>query len=116
MRVQLDADELIEVCTYDNRRLFMKVTKLSEGVVCMDLLPRVRYLLRVEPTSRAECSLLPSALFFSYGLLVIPEEHASALVRRAVVFNMSEKAVSISANQELGAVGHPLLLPAASET
>ena len=100
MHLKLDLNELVELCTYDNRRLSIKCTKSVNGVPVLDLLPRVRYLLRANASSRTNTSR--SVLFFTQGLIVIPEEGSSTSDLRVAVLNMSEKAVRISAGSELG--------------
>ena len=99
MRLKLEANELVELCTYDNRRLSIKCTKSANGVPVLDLLPRVRYLLRVSSSPRTRAATR-SFLFFSRGLLVVPDESYKPDSRVAVL-NMSEKSVRISAGCEL---------------
>jgi len=101
MRLNLENNELVDMCTYDNRRLAMKCTKFADGLPMVDLLPRVRYCLRVHPTPARECATPPSSLFFTQGLLLIPEEAADGMVRRVVALNLSEKAIRVCAGREL---------------
>ena len=103
MRLILETNELIEMCTYDNRRLSMKCTRHYDGVPSIDLLPRVRYCLRVCPTPRSNS--LSSSLFFSHGLIVIPQESNDALAHKVIALNLSEKAMRVTAGKELSADG-----------
>ena len=98
MHLKLDLHELVELCTYDNRRLSIKCTRSVDGVPVLDLLPRVRYLLRASASSEKSRGFL----FFTQGLIVIPEEGPSASELRVAVLNMSEKAVRIRAGSDLG--------------
>ena len=52
-RLNLENGELIEMCTYDNRHLSMKCTKYHEGEPTVDLLPRIRYWLRIDAAQSA---------------------------------------------------------------
>jgi hypothetical protein len=104
MQLKLDLHELVELCTYDNRRLSVKCTRSVDGVPVLDLLPRVRYLLRASASAEKPRGLL----FFARGLIVIPEESASASELRVAVLNMSEKAVRVGAGSELGDDDGPL--------
>ena len=101
MRLALEQNELIEMCTYDNRRLSMKCTKFNEGSPSIDLLPRVRYMLRVQPMPASQCYFAPSSLFFMKGLLLIPELEIDNMVRRVVAFNISEKTIRLCAGKDL---------------
>ena len=67
----------------------------------VDLLPRVRYLLRVHPATTNECAAPLWLAFFTHGLLVLPEEGVDGLVRRVVALNLSEKAIRAQAGREL---------------
>ena len=93
--LNLQQGELIDMCTHDNRRLSIKCNKLSEGVPCVDLLPRMRYMLRInQPLPLKACSM-PAEVFFSGGLLIIPHADDDGMVTSVVAFNASEKAIRV---------------------
>lgn len=95
VRLNLEYNELIDMCTYDNRRLSMRCSKQVEGEPVVDLLPRVRYMLRIQQPILREHIVCTGAMFFTHGLIIIPEESADACVRRVAVLNLSEKAVRV---------------------
>lgn len=97
--LNLKLNDLIDMMTYDNRRLIMKCSKCVNGVPAIDLLPRVRYMLNIEAMPTAALSP-PSSLFFSQGLLVVPED-MDGTTERIAVLNMSEKAIRIVAGRQV---------------
>jgi hypothetical protein len=101
VRLNLEHNELIELCTYDNRRLSMRCTKHADGEPAVDLLPRVRYLLRVQQPTPREHIACAGSLFFTHGLVVVPEDGSDGLVRRVAVMNLSEKAVRVCNGREV---------------
>ena len=101
-RLNLENGELIEMCTYDNRHLSMKCTKYHEGEPTVDLLPRIRYWLRIDAAQSAARVRSSSQLFFNSGLIVIPEEPLDGAIQRVAVMNLSEKAVRVWRGLELG--------------
>ncbi len=95
--LNLEYNELLDMSTFDNRQLSMKCTKMHEGVPMIDLLPRVRYILRITPPVRSEDFPVASGLLFSCGLLLLPHTGARTdTVDRVVAMNLSEKAVRLA--------------------
>ncbi len=95
--LNLEYNELLDMSTFDNRQLSMKCTKMHEGSPMVDLLPRVRYILRISPAIRKEDFPVASGLLFSCGLLLLPHTGARPdTVDRVVAMNLSEKAVRLA--------------------
>lgn len=101
VRLNLEHNELVELCAYDNRRLSMRCFKYADNEPAIDLLPRVRYMLRVQPLSPQDKLARGSSLFFTHGLLILPVEEEIGLVRRVAVLNLSEKTVRVSNGREI---------------
>lgn len=95
--LNLEYNELLDMSTFDNRQLSMKCTKMHEGQPMIDLLPRVRYILRIAPSVRKAEFPVASSLLFSCGLLLLPHHGSSPdTVDRVVAMNLSEKAVRLA--------------------
>lgn len=101
VRLSLEHNELIEMCTYDNRRLSMRCTKRADDEPVVDLLPRVRYLLRVQQPTLRDNITCAGSMFFTHGLVIIPEDGSDEQVRRVAVMNLSEKAVRVCNGREI---------------
>ena len=101
VRLNLEHNELVDMCTYDNRRLSMRCTKYTDGEPVVDLLPRVRYMLRLQQPTLREHLTCAGSLFFTHGLVIVPEDGSDGLVRRVAVMNMSEKAVRVCNGREI---------------
>jgi hypothetical protein len=93
---ELEMNELVVMCTSDNRNMHAKCTKHIDGVAVIDLLPRVRYLLRITPPLPADYPSLGGILLES-GLLVMPDHGLGA----AIVMNTSDKVVRLLAGRAL---------------
>ena len=95
--LNLEYNELLDMSTFDNRQLSMKCNKLLEGQPMIDLLPRVRYILRIAPAVRKDEFPVASELLFSCGLLLLPHSgRSSGAVDRVVAMNLSEKAIRLA--------------------
>ena len=114
--LNLEYNELLDMSTFDNRQLSMKCTKLQDGQPIIDLLPRVRYILRILPTVRKEDFPVASDLLFSCGLLLLPHNgRSTGEVDRVIAMNLSEKAVRLAHGRVLfGEEGAPWRLGAMS--
>ena len=111
-RLSLQHDERVDVCTYDNRQLVLKCTKHFNGEPALDLLPRMRHMLRIHPVRRENVGG-GGLLFFKQGLVVVPDETESdGLVRRVVVMNLTEKTIRVCNNGALGGDAPALDAPA----
>jgi hypothetical protein len=99
MRLLLEHGELVEIYSYDNRRMNLKCTRICDGLPVLELLPRVRYLLRVEPFPNALG--VASDLFLRHGLLILPDDVEDGIVRKVAILNLSEKAVRVAAGCDL---------------
>ena len=111
-RLSLQHDERVDVCTYDNRQLVLKCTKHLNGEPALDLLPRMRHMLRIHPVRRENVGG-GGLLFFKQGLVVVPDETESdGLVRRVVVMNLTEKTIRVCNNGALGGDAPALDAPA----
>lgn len=100
--------EPIEMRTGDNRRLVMRCSKTHGDAPAVDLLPHVRYVLRVTPTPAAELERT-WALFLDVGLLLRPlygivddasgtsdrHEDGRAQCAAVVALNLSDKVVRL---------------------
>ena len=99
--LDLERGENVDMCTNDNRPLHTKCTKLQDDVPCIDILPRMRYVLRVLPCpTDLPCGPCADA-FFTYGLLVIPHIVRDDRVESVVVCNMGDRAVCLTAGSSL---------------
>ena len=101
VRLNLEHNELIEMCTYDNRRLSMRCTKHADGEPVVDLLPRVRYLLRVQQPAPRDNITCAGSMLFTHGLIIFPEDASDGQVRRVAVMNLSEKTVRVCNGREI---------------
>ena len=99
MLLDLEHHERVEICTADNRFMHVRCTKLYHGTPTLELLPRLRYQLRVHPISAREFST--TSLFFSYGLLLLPKESKDGFIRTVVAMNMGDKIVRVYTNMEM---------------
>lgn len=99
MLLNLEHHERVEICTADNRRMYVKCTKSFNGTPILELLPRLRYQLRVQPISAQEFST--TSLFFSYGILLLPKESEDGLIRTVIAMNMGDKLVRVYTNMEM---------------
>ena len=114
-RLSLQHDERVDVCTYDNRQHVLKCTKHFNGEPALDLLPRMRHMLRIHPVRRENVGG-GGLLFFKQGLVVVPDETESdGLVRRVVVMNLTEKTIRVCNNGALGGDAPALDAPAREE-
>ena len=86
----IDNGEIIDMASADNRRISMKCTKSIMGQPSIDILPRVRYILR---TSGYKENFISASLLFLSGTLIIPiydpEQHM------VVIMNQSDKIIRI---------------------
>uniref|UniRef100_A0A6C0BZA0 Uncharacterized protein n=1 Tax=viral metagenome TaxID=1070528 RepID=A0A6C0BZA0_9ZZZZ len=99
MLLKLEHQESVEMCTADNRFMHVKCTKWYHGTPVLDLLPRLRYLLRVDPVEPHE--FCATSLFFSYGVLILPNECEDGLIRSVIAMNMGDKLVRVYTNMEM---------------
>ena len=100
MRLNLEYHERIEMCTADNRYMHVKCTKLLDGVPSVELLPRLRYQLRIHPSPISSFQF--SSLFFTQGLLLVPQENPDGFVYNVVAMNLADKIVRVHADMEIG--------------
>ena len=63
-RLLLTNNDLVEMRTSDNRSLSMRCNKVNEGVPCIDLLPRMRYTLRVDSSLPTDARVSYADVFF----------------------------------------------------
>lgn len=99
MLLNLEHHERIEVCTADNRFMYVRCNKLYDSVPILELLPRLRYLLRVQPISVHEFST--SSLFFTHGVLIVPKRNENGIIHSVVAMNMGDKVVRVYSNMDM---------------
>ena len=92
----LEHGETVEMRTSDNSKFTMRCSKCVEGRPAVDLIPRVRYRLRV----RSSGPLSPGPYFFDSGLLLFALDDA-LLPQDVVAMNLSDKIVRVAAGDDL---------------
>ena len=89
----------------------MKCTKSNNGQACIDILPRIRYKLRVRATLQShEFSMLNAPCFFQHGLIIMPDmsklaETEDCFPEDIVVLNLSEKTVRLHNEETISSLG-----------
>ena len=87
----LEQRETISMHTADNKRVVMRCTKSHEGAPSLDILPRIRYILRIQgEMSATDCA----NMLLEHGLVLSTLETSSCHTY-VVVLNLSDRTVKV---------------------
>lgn len=90
----------IDMCTSDGRTVAMRVSKVNErDEPALDLLPQVRYRVRVTPAAARQDWNQPN--LFSQGVLCIPDFGADGLVSSVCLVNIGSRVCRLSSGTQV---------------
>ncbi len=93
--VELSVDEWVLMSPQDNRcRSHQQANKMMDDAAVIDLIQRVRYVLRVRPIPRNELPLTGEALYV-HGLILHFMATEEDFVTRVCAMNVSDKLVKV---------------------
>jgi len=90
LRVRLDLQEDVYMRTHDGKALQHRCTKLLDGAPALDLIPRARYQLRIDPLPSVDFTCRANVLF-EHGLLLEPWLEPDGFVRKVVALNLADR-------------------------
>lgn len=90
LRIRLDLQEDVIMRSQDGKPLQHRCNKLLDGAPALDLVPRARYLLRVDPMPLRTFACR-AAVLLEHGLLVEPWPEPDGEVRHVVALNLADR-------------------------
>ena len=104
MRLSLNLNEHIEAYTFENRRLLIQCQKheKSEKLI-VDILPRIRYMLKINTSFNFNANFILSDFFLKHGVIIMPHlsRFDDTMSDKIVVLNMSETNLRLYHDQNL---------------
>ena len=100
-------DEDIRIFTSDNREMAVKPSTNNDGDLVLDLLPRARYRLRVEPRRAKDFDLAVSGHYLlTQGLIILPygdgDIESQEFITSVVAMNVSDKLGHLIGREDSG--------------